>query len=586
MLTEHFVAAISASTKPNTGVTKDAGIFVHEYQPLAAQRHVFKKSAAARNGLAVSREHIFAAQEGKAVVHVYSRDKGNQEAIVPFPERIHSIALAAEDTVLLLGTESGRVLAWETCSGRMVSTSPAHLQPVTSLVVDPTSNFFLSGSADSMIHVWALPTILSFTPDTPRSPIHTLSTHRGPITSLVCGHSASSANIAISTSQDKTAIVWDYHNGRLLRTYLLPECPIAVDLDPADRAFYVAYEDGSLHTISFYDDVQQSTPLDTLRDGALSHRPIQPPTKTRFNADSQKLGGGSSLSVSWDDTTLISGHASGKVALWDIAKGTYISTLATLAGPVTNLHFLPPTGFPNTPEPLFKIHTITKPRQDLASPSSGSSLIPHNYSFNVQLVGKVYAPPISATQERKERKTEFEEALTHPTLPTFMLDEGIAELEQWAHQSTSTVTPAADFLSLSAGVDTNGGAEATLASTNSARNAETQTEMEELKRQVAALQRIQKVTFSQLSELKEERQYLLEKEAQRAKREQQLAGAGRGEGKNSRVNGHGNGNDADGDGDVEMNASTDEHESAASESESNDSDEDEDEDADEGDKSE
>jgi pre-rRNA-processing protein IPI3 len=113
MLTEHFVASISAQTKANTGVTKDAGIFVHEHQPLAAQRHVFKKSASAQNGLAVSSSHIFAAQADKAVVHVYSRDKGNQEAIVPFPERIHSIALAAKDTVLLLGTESGRVLAWE-----------------------------------------------------------------------------------------------------------------------------------------------------------------------------------------------------------------------------------------------------------------------------------------------------------------------------------------------------------------------------------------------------------------------------------------------------------------------------------------
>jgi pre-rRNA-processing protein IPI3 len=113
MLTEQFVAAISASTKPNTGVTKDAGIFLHEYQPLAAQRHVFKKSATAPNGIAVSESHIFAAQSDKAILHVYSREKGNQEAIVPFPERIHSIALAAQDTVLLLGTESGRVLAWE-----------------------------------------------------------------------------------------------------------------------------------------------------------------------------------------------------------------------------------------------------------------------------------------------------------------------------------------------------------------------------------------------------------------------------------------------------------------------------------------
>ena len=113
MLTEQFVAAISASTKPNTGVTKDAGIFVHEFQPLVAQRHVFKKSATAPNGVAVTSSHIFAAQADKAIVHVYSREKGNQEALVPFPERIHSIALAAQDSVLLLGTESGRILAWE-----------------------------------------------------------------------------------------------------------------------------------------------------------------------------------------------------------------------------------------------------------------------------------------------------------------------------------------------------------------------------------------------------------------------------------------------------------------------------------------
>ena len=113
MLTEHFVAAISASTKPNAAVTKDVGVVLYEFQPLAAQRHVFKKSATAPNGVAVSSSHIFAAQADKAIVHVYSREKGNQEALVPFPERIHSIALAAQDSVLLLGTESGRVLAWE-----------------------------------------------------------------------------------------------------------------------------------------------------------------------------------------------------------------------------------------------------------------------------------------------------------------------------------------------------------------------------------------------------------------------------------------------------------------------------------------
>jgi pre-rRNA-processing protein IPI3 len=137
MLTEQFVAAISASTKANTGVTKDAGIFIHEHQPLAAQRHVFKKSATAPNGIALSDSHIFAAQSGKAIVHVYSRDKGNQEAVIPFPERIHSIALAAQETVLLLGTESGRILAWEVSQGLATACvlEPATLTPSRSVRV-------------------------------------------------------------------------------------------------------------------------------------------------------------------------------------------------------------------------------------------------------------------------------------------------------------------------------------------------------------------------------------------------------------------------------------------------------------------
>ncbi|KAF1830419.1 WD domain-containing protein [Decorospora gaudefroyi] len=550
MLIEQFVAAISASTKPNTGVTKDAGIFVHEFQPLAAQRHVFKKSATAPNGLAVSASHIFAAQSDKAMVHVYSREKGNQEALVPFPERIHSIALAAQETVLLLGTESGRVLAWEICSGRLVSTSTSHLQPVTCIVVDPSSNFFLSGSSDAMMHVWALPSLLSFSPDSSRSPIHTLSTHRGPISSIACGHSSSSANIAVSISGDKSAIVWDYHSGQLLRTYLLPETPTAVALDPADRAFYVAYADGSLQTIDFYDEVQKTTSIDVLRDSASSHRPIQPSPKTRFSAESQKLGGALSLSLSWDGTTLLSGHASGKIATWDVAKSNYLSTPTNLPGPVSNLRFLPPTGFPNAPEPTFKIHAIVKPKQDAALASSGNALVPPNYTLNVQFTGRLRDPHVSATDKRPTRKSTFEEALTHPSFPTSMLEESLAELESWSAPSKGDFAPAADFMALDGD-----GANASILS-GSAQPAE----IKELKKQLASLQRIQKVTFSQLSELREEKEYFLEKERKRQERAKTRAKKKLGL-LNAAKRDHANG-------DVEMNDGSD----ATSESESDDSD--------------
>ncbi|EMD89749.1 hypothetical protein COCC4DRAFT_125740 [Bipolaris maydis ATCC 48331] len=508
MLTEQFVAAISASTKPNTGILKDAGIFVHEFQPLAAQRQVLKKSATAPNGIAVSATYVFAAQSEKAVVHVYNREKGNQEALVPFPERIHSIALAAHDSVLLAGTESGRVLAWEISSGRLVSTSTSHLQPVTCIVVDPSSNFFLSGSSDAMIHVWALPSILSFSPDASRSPVHTLSTHRGPISSIVCGHSSSSANIAISISGDKSAIVWDYQNGQALRTYLLPETPTAVTLDPADRAFFVAYSDGSLQTIDFYDEVQKTTSVNVLHDSALSHRPIQPSSKTRFSADSQKLGGALSLSLSWDGTTLISGHASGKIASWDVAKSNYLSTPANLPGPVSNLQFLAPTGFPNAHEPTFTIRTIVKPKQDAGLASSGNGLVPPHYTLSMQLTGRLRSPHLSASEQGRPGKSEFEEALTHPSFPASMLEESLAELNSWGIQARASVAPAADFMALD--TDDAGASETT-------GNAQ-QAEVRELKKQLARLQRIQKVTFSQLSELREENDYFMAQEKKRAER--------------------------------------------------------------------
>ncbi|KAF2467199.1 WD40 repeat-like protein [Lindgomyces ingoldianus] len=505
MLTEQFIASISASTKPNAGVTKDAGIFFHEFQPLPAQRYVFKKSATPPNCLAVSRSHIFAAQAEKAVVHIYSREKGNQEAIVPFQERIRSIALASKDTALLLGMESGRILAWEICSGRLVSTSTSHLQPVTAIVVDPASNFFLSGSSDSMIHVWNLPSILSFSPDASRAPIRTLSSHRSPITGLTCGHSHSTANLAISISQDKSAIVWDYHNGQALRTYLLPASPMAVTLDPADRAIYVAYEDGSLQTISFYDEVQQSTPTDLLRDSSSLHRPIQPSPKTRFNAESQKLGGALSLSLCWDGTTLISGHSSGKMAVWDLAKGNYISTIASLPGPVTNLQFLPPTGFPNASEPKCKIHTVVKPRQDLGAVNGGSGLVPANYTLNMQFTGRLSIPNISAAESRRSEKTGFEEALNHPSFPTHMLEESLAELETWNSQPNGHVASTSDFLSFSS-LD------------GSAQDGED--EVKELKKQLASLQRVQKVTFKQLADLREEKQWFTRREKRRAVRKE------------------------------------------------------------------
>ncbi|SLM34719.1 WD40/YVTN repeat-like-containing domain [Lasallia pustulata] len=342
MLTESFVASVLSGDKSaSNAAAKDVGIHLHDYQPIAGLKASFKRSSTPVNCLAVSASHIFAAQSEKAVVHVYNRERGNQEAIVPFPERIHSVTFAGDPNgagVLLLGTEGGRVNLWELCTGRQISTPQSHLQTITCLAADSTANFLLSGSLDSNIHVWSLPTLLSFASSSVNdisqpslhAPLRSLANHRAAITALTVGHSASNTNIAVSASKDNTCIVWDYHTGAALHTFLLPSTPLCLTLDPADRAVYAGYDDGSIQLVDFY---KNASLTQALHDPALQSTPTQALPSDRWALPSAATSAALCLDVSYDGTSILSGHQNGKVQIWDIAKGRYNIQLADFSAP-------------------------------------------------------------------------------------------------------------------------------------------------------------------------------------------------------------------------------------------------------------
>jgi pre-rRNA-processing protein IPI3 len=112
MLSEVFLTSVSGPPiAANTAVSKDVGIYTHTLSPSVAVKSTFKKSSCPRHGLAASATHIFAAQDQKAHVHVYSRARGNQEALVPFAERIRSLTLVGN--ILVVGTIEGRLILWD-----------------------------------------------------------------------------------------------------------------------------------------------------------------------------------------------------------------------------------------------------------------------------------------------------------------------------------------------------------------------------------------------------------------------------------------------------------------------------------------
>ncbi|KAL6233586.1 hypothetical protein BDW75DRAFT_214808 [Aspergillus navahoensis] len=444
MLSECFLASTAASAKtPASASLRDVGICLHELQPSPTLRSTFKKSSTAPNCLAVSASHVFAAQSEKAIVHVYSREKGNQEATVPFPERIRSIAVAGSKNgdIVVLGTEGGRLILWEVCTGRQVATTASHLRPVTSVVVDPTSNFILSGSSDASVHVWSLVDLLSFTKppsgrdrQPPNSPIRTFSNHRAAVSAIALGHSSGRYNIAVSAAKDNTAIAWDYRTGYVLRNFLLPSSAISLALDPVDRVFYAGYEDGSIQSVDFYKEQSIQHPL---HDPSLQATPAQATSEDRWLPPSGDSGAANALTLSYDGMTLLSGHENGKVYSWNVGRRKYASTVADFTHPVTNIIMLPLEGLYQQATNLKRVaHTIVKPKYEhtLTESTQAAGTVPADYEFSTHILRS------SSPSETPGESDWFMDAFSHSSFPTSMLEQGLAELAAMGQPGSNTVS--------------------------------------------------------------------------------------------------------------------------------------------------
>ena len=275
--------------------------------------------------------------------------------------------------------------------------------------------------------MWSIPGLLSFSSSSANEysegpilgPLCSLSQHRAAITAVVFGHSSSANNIAVSASKDNTCVVWDYHSGEALHTFLLSHSPLCLALDPADRAAYAGYENGTIQFLDFYN---QGGLYQTLHDPIAQSAPTQPSVSTIWAAQDRPSTAILCLQVSYDGTSLLSGHRDGKVHAWDVGTGRFEKHLVDFSAPITNLQMLKPTGFANVPEPALRLQNVVKPRYERFTNghSSSGTTIPPNYTLTAQFTTNLPLPGSNGA-------SLFHEALTHPSFPTPLLEETLSE---------------------------------------------------------------------------------------------------------------------------------------------------------------
>ena len=226
--------------------------------------------------------------------------------------------------------------------------------------------------------MWSVPRLLSLASTDLHEPLRSLSNHHAAITSIQVGHSTST-NICVSASRDNTVIVWDYSTESILRTFLLPSTPLCLSLDPCDRAVFVGFEDGSLQVIDF---LQSNAVNNALYDPNVQNTPLQislPPWDPPSN-----LGPALCLSITYDGTTILSGHESGKLVQWDVGRRAFSSEITDLNAAITNISMLSPL------PKARKSKTITAVKPKVAE---------GNYAFSTQLTGNLSPGPIDEALE-------------------------------------------------------------------------------------------------------------------------------------------------------------------------------------------
>jgi len=169
------------------------------------------------------------------------------------PERISCIAVDRRGQFCAAGTAQGRIYLWEVASGIMYNSWEAHYRRVTVLSFTPDGEALLSGSEDSGITIWSVFRLLD---DSVRDEIPEayadLSDHTLPITDIACGIGPFPSCRVLTASTDHSVKLWDLASKSLLTTFQFPHAIACIAWDAAERFFFAASGDGSIHQVNLF----------------------------------------------------------------------------------------------------------------------------------------------------------------------------------------------------------------------------------------------------------------------------------------------------------------------------------------------
>lgn len=157
-------------------------------------------------GLAVTRDGKRAATGSwDKTVRLWDLGRGETIKIFRASSPVNAVAFAGGGKILIAGGHDGKILVWNTETGRAKAVLEGHELGITGLSVSPDGSRLLSASIDKTLRLWDLKTMRQ---------VRVLKEHDSPVYAVVF---SPDGKTALSAGREGTLLQWDLAEGRPLR---------------------------------------------------------------------------------------------------------------------------------------------------------------------------------------------------------------------------------------------------------------------------------------------------------------------------------------------------------------------------------
>ncbi|PRW33905.1 ROOT INITIATION DEFECTIVE 3 [Chlorella sorokiniana] len=318
----------------------------------------FKSNACPPNGLSLlGRDYLVAAQAARGgSLHFWAWHKDQPHQRCFAAEQLTAVAATRDGVYCAAGGASGAVFVWETSSGRLLRTWPAHYKAVTCLAFSDSGAVLVTGGEDTLVNAWLLADVLDATAGQQLQmggpllqPLASWSDHTLPVSCLAVGAGDAGA-IVVSGSHDRTVKVRSLAGGSggLLRSVALPSPVHSLALDPGEHALYAGCASGSIYEVALVGGPAADAAADS--SGGLEGAAAAAAAAAGGGGAYPALEGHSTmvscLGFTPDAAYLISGSADHSVRVWELRSRQQVRLLPNpVKGPVSALLALPQPPF-------------------------------------------------------------------------------------------------------------------------------------------------------------------------------------------------------------------------------------------------